>query len=178
LLQAEDDIRAFLIRYPADSRAGRVREYEGEINLYRLQRRFDQRVKGLAGTEDLLPVERAYLEAINYVRLDPARGMAKLQSLVDLYDHSGRDTGPTGQCITLALRRLTQLQKEIDEHAGAERALLDNRLDAADAMRVSEPRRAQAMYQAVIELYGHKPWAADAVRRARASLEKKPSSRP
>ena len=30
------------------------------------------------------------------------------------------------------------------------------------------------MYRAVIELYGNKPWAADAVRRAREALKKTP----
>ena len=50
--------------------------------------------------------------------------------------------------------------------------MLQDRLDAADALRKSEPERAKAMYRAVVELYGEKPWAADAVRRARDALQK------
>ena len=56
--------------------------------------------------------------------------------------------------------------------------MLREHLAAADAMRQSEPERARAMYQAVIELYGDKPWAAEAVGRARKALAKKPSQGP
>ena len=35
----------------------------------------------------------------------------------------------------------------------------------------TDPDRAAAMYRAVIELYQDKPWAADAVRRARGHLD-------
>jgi hypothetical protein len=34
------------------------------------------------------------------------------------------------------------------------------------------------MYRAVVELYGDKPWAADAVRRAREAMAEKPSQKP
>jgi serine/threonine-protein kinase len=176
ILQAEGEIREFLGRYPDDHRAARLREYEKEIELHRLERKFEQRVKGLAGTEKLLPIERAYLEAISYVRLEPERGMAKLQALIDLYAQRDDASGPTGQCLTLARRRLAQLRQEEAEHTGEQLDLLQQRLDAADQARSSDPQRAQAMYRAAIELYGDKPWAADAVRRAREALEKKTDS--
>ena len=50
LPEAEDDIQEFLSRYPSDPRAGQLRGYEKEIDLYRLEKRFQQRVKELAGT--------------------------------------------------------------------------------------------------------------------------------
>ena len=52
------------------------------------------------------------------------------------------------------------------------------RLNAADALRQSEPDRAEAMYRAIVELYGNKPWAADVVRRARNALKKRPLPKP
>jgi broad specificity phosphatase PhoE len=42
-----------------------------------------------------------------------------------------------------------------------------------DQARSSAPQRAKAMYRAAIELYGDKPWAAAAVRRAREALSEK-----
>ncbi len=146
--------------------------------MYWLEKRFQRRVKGLAGTEGLRPIEQAYLEAISYLRLDTARGMAKLQALVDLYKDSDDDTGPTAQCLTLARRRLAQLQPEVEKHAAPQLKLLGERLGAADALRQRDPEAARAMYRAVVELYGDKPWAADAVRRAREALAEKPSPKP
>ena len=170
ILQAEDDIREFIERYPNDPRGGRFREYEKEIDLYRLERKFDKRVRGLAGAESLLPVERAYLDAINYVRLEPERGMAKLEALIELYRQQDDGSGPTGRCLILARRRLTQICKDIDEHSRDQLALLLERIDAADALRSADPERARAMYRAAVELYSEKPWAAAAVRRAQESL--------
>jgi hypothetical protein len=175
LPQAEGDIGEFLTRYPNDPRAGRLRGYEKEIDLYWLEKRFERRVKGLAGAEGLRPIEQAYLEALNYLRLDSARGIAKLQAIVDLYKESDDATGPTAQCLTLARRRLAQLQAEVGKHASEQLKLLRERLAAADAIRSRDPERARAMYRAVVELYGDKPWAADAVRQAREALAEKPS---
>ena len=103
--------------------------------------------------------------------------MTKLQALVDLYNQPGDETGATGQCLTLARRRLAQLRKEVEKHVPDQLAVLREHLAAADAMRQSEPGRARAMYQAVIELYGDKPWAAEPVGRARQAMEKKPPYR-
>jgi hypothetical protein len=170
LVQAEGDIEEFLVRFPRDHRAGQVREYQQEIALYRLERKFDRRAKELPNSERLLPVERAYLEAINYARLDPDRGVAKLRALIDLYDHRPATSGPTGQCLELARRRLEQLRRQVDPEAAARLDMLQDRLDAADELRPTEPDRARTMYQAVVELYADKPWAAEAVGRARAAL--------
>jgi hypothetical protein len=143
--------------------------------LYWLEKRFHQRVKGLAGTERLRPIDQAYLEALNYLDLDTARGMAKLQAIVDLYKNSDDATGPTAQCLTLVHRRLADLQAQVDKHAAEQLRLLRQRLDAADALRPHDSERARAMYRAAVELYGDKLWAADAVRRAREALAEKPS---
>ena len=46
--QAEGDIHEFLSRYPGDVRAANA-GIEKEIDLYWLEKRFQRRVKGLAG---------------------------------------------------------------------------------------------------------------------------------
>jgi len=170
LYAAEDEIGEFLMRFPKDSRCARLLEYQREIDLYRLERKFHRRLKGLAGTEQLLPIERAYLEAIRYVRLDRERGMAKLQALIDLYNHRADISGPTGQCLELARRRLRQLRKLVDDQAADHLALLQDRLDRAEQLSRTDPPLARTMWKAMIELYDDKPWAAEAVERARAAL--------
>jgi len=78
----------------------------------------------------------------------------------------------------LARRQLETLRKESEKYAAEQTSLIEERLDAADALRSSDSERAAAMYRAVVTLYAEKPWAAAAVRRARDALKqeaKKPS---
>jgi serine/threonine-protein kinase len=170
LLQAESDIQKFLELYSDDPRCPELRRHANEIDLHRLERRFELRAKGLGGTDDLVPVERAYLDAINYARLDPERGMAKLQALIDLYNHRAGSSGPTGMCLELARRRLEQLREELGRQTAQQLALVQDRLDQAGQFSQTEPDRARAMYRAMIELYADKPWAAELVRQARDAL--------
>jgi serine/threonine protein kinase len=172
-LQAAPDIEEFLKRYSNDLRAHKFREYQREIDLYGLERQFNLRVRGLAGTEKLLPVERACLEALSSAQANPELCVAKLQALIDLYSVSEKEeSGPTGLCVTLARRKLKQMREENAQHADEQLKLILTRLDEADRLADSDPRRARSMYQAVGVLYSGKPWAAEAVHRADASLKK------
>ena len=174
LREAEDDIRVFLELYPNDPRAAETPQITNtKSNSTRCERQFERRVKGLVSTEDLLPIERAYLEAISYERISPEQCIAKLQALVDLYQYSSEMTGPTGDCLTLAHRRIDQFKQEISKNTPPSNSIfIQKRLDEADSLLSTDPKHAQAMYRAVIELYTDKPWAADAVRRAQTALDK------
>ena len=112
LAQVEGEIQEFLARFPDDHRVPQLREYQGEIELYRLERRFERRAQASSSGEKLMPIERAYLEAIYYARLDPERGLVKLQALVDLYGQGNDVTGPPAQCLELARRRITQIRAD------------------------------------------------------------------
>jgi len=169
--RAGSDIRQFLTLYSDDSRADQLREYLKEIELDQLEREFELQAKGLVDTGRLLPIERDYLEAIKYVRLDPDLGMAKLQALVDLYDRGGDDTGPTGQCMALAKRRLSRLRRQLDLAVANHLAMVLRRLDRAEVISETDKEQARRMRQAVIEFYGDKPWAAEAVKRAQEALD-------
>jgi len=171
LLRVSDSIDEFLSRFPADSRCDTLREYEAEIELHRLERIFERRARGLAGTENLLPIERDYLEALNYLRLDRERGMAKLRALVDVYDRGHELPGPTGRCLELARRRLGQLDEKTGPQIEQLRENVEDMVNRADELLDTDSMRARNMYNGVIELYGDKPWAADAVRHAREALD-------
>ena len=130
-IQAERNIGKFLSYFPGDPRAAALRGYEKDIELYRLQ----VRLQGPSNGESLRPVERAYVEAINYVRLDPELAVVKLQAIVDLYAEPGNDAGPTGRCLVLARRRLAELRASLAKQAAGELTVIEERLDAADAIR-------------------------------------------
>ncbi len=170
LRAAEDDIREFLMRFPRDARVGQLREYEREIELGRLQRRLDLRIKGLARSKRQLPIERDYLEAMQYLQLDPELGVKRLKSLIDLYDHRTDMSGPTGRCLELARRQLRQVRQQLEESAPDRIVLVQDRLDRADKLDATDPATARKMREAVVELYERKPWAVEAVRRAKAAL--------
>jgi hypothetical protein len=169
LLAAESDIEQFLLRFPADPRRNQLNELRERIALERMERKLERWARNPPVGQPLLPVQRAYLDAIHHAQLDPEAGMAKFRALVDLYGGEAH-AGPTGQCVELARRRLAELEQRV-ESVGAEIAeLLQRRLDEADSLRASDPQRARAMYRAVLDLYAGKPWAAEAVGRAREAL--------
>lgn len=178
LRAAESKIDDFLLRFPDDSRSSELRRLQHELDLYRLERRFELRAKGLAAREALLPIEQMYLEAVNISHLHPEQGIDKFQALIDLYEPRADSSGPTGQCLELAKRQLKELKERLGHSAADHLVLLGERLDRADQLAASEPARARAIRQAVVKLYQEKPWAAEAVNRARRALSAEKSHAP
>jgi serine/threonine-protein kinase len=172
-LQAEGDIREFLTRYSNDSRSKQLREYMGEIDLTRLERKFELRAGGVVAAEALTPIEVDYLEAIKQARLSPEKGIVKLQALIDLHQPRAGKSGPTGQCLELARRRLKQLREQVQQTTADHLSLIRDRLAEADQLDATDPARARKMREAVVELYDGKPWAAEAVHYAREMLSRK-----
>jgi len=178
LLEAERSMQEFLTRFSSDPRAGKLRNYMREIDLYRLEKKFERRAKGMASTEGLLPVERAYVEAINQAWLDPDRGLVKLQALVDLHKDRTDPTGPDGQCLELARRQLSRLRQQVARSSVESLAEVEDRLRRAEEFRHSDPQTARLMWQSLVELYQDKPWAAEAVAKARHALRELERSGP
>jgi serine/threonine-protein kinase len=170
LLECEDQIRDFLLRFPGDPRGEELRADARQIDLLRLERKLELRANGLSSGWGLAPVERLYVEAFRQARRDSDIGLAKFQAIIDLYGSAGDSSSPTAQCVELARRRVAQLREQRDVQAQEHLALILDRLDEADRARPREPRRAEATYHAVLELYAGKAWAAAAVRRAQQAL--------
>lgn len=168
--EVQNIISNYFLYYPDDSRGPRVKKWEKELDLRRQQWDFDQRISGRSSTNGLSAIEQMYLEAISHERLNPTQAVIELQALVDLYNHSEIKKGTAERCLELANRRLARLEKEVEKLATKQLDVLHDRLDAADSLRVDQPKRAAAIYRAVIELYTDKPWAAEPVRRARKML--------
>ncbi len=174
LRAAAGDIDKFLVRFSDDPRADTLRDYAREIELDQMETQFNLRMRGWTRSGNLLPIERAYQEARNYAAIDPDLAVVKLQAVVDLYNHRRDAGGLTGKCLELARRRLDQLKKELKQPTQDYREMLTDRLDVADKVSKTDPQRARHMWQAVIELYSEKPWAVDAVDRARKGLASVP----
>ncbi len=178
LADAEDEIREFLLRFPSDSRADWLKKQQEELELDRLERRFERRAAGLIRSERLGPVEQDYLEAIQYSRIDPDVGLTRLQALLDLYEQRAEPSAPLGRCLELARRRHKRLSEQISEQAEPHAALVQQRLDHALSRLPTEPDQALRMCRAIVELYRRKPWAADVVRKAEQVLREHPTATP
>jgi eukaryotic-like serine/threonine-protein kinase len=172
VVEAEALVNDFLNYYPGDPNAGRVRDFSKKLGLRKLELDFELRVRGRPSAENLTPIEQLYFEAMSYGQTDPTRAMAKLRALIDLCNRPEDQGEQTALCIALARRQLARLSKEVEKLSQQQCSMLQERLDAADAMRHTEPERAKATYRAVVELYAAKPWAAEPVRRARQALKK------
>lgn len=170
LLNAESSMQEFLTRYSSDPRAGKFRAYMRDIELYRLEKRFERRSRGAASSERLLPIERAYVETMNLAAMDPERALAKLQALVDLHRDRTDPTGPEGLCLDLCRRQLKRLREQVERFVPEAQAELESRLKRAEELRATDPDTAKAILRGLIEYYQDKPSAADAVARARRAL--------
>ena len=87
-----------------------MKEYkEHQIELYRLQQKFERRAKGHGGVESLLPVNGRIRRCLELLAAGPPiRGMLKFQALIDLYKERPGLAGPAGECLELAQRQLSQ----------------------------------------------------------------------
>ena len=171
LIEAEDDIRAMLERYPDDSRSEELRGYIREIELLRLERRFERRVDDETIDSDLSPIEQAYLEAVQELRFDLARGIASLEALLVLFQEEEAESESARLCLELARRRLDQTRREVDRQAGSQLEFIRQQIDQARRQLESEPESSRATLRAIIQLYGDDPWAEQLVAEAREALD-------
>ncbi len=175
---ARPKIRKFLECYSDDPRSERLREIETSLELSEDETRFERLTAGRADLNRLLPIERAYLEALNYARVEPELGQAKLEAMIALYDNRQNPedpfdlSRPNEKYLELARRRLKQLTRTLEWSTVDDLHLLQGQLNRADDLEGTDPERATRMREALLTLYGNKPWAAPAVQRAREALDR------
>jgi serine/threonine-protein kinase len=177
----EREINEFLERFPSDPRAAKVASFRDEILLDKAERRLQRDARGGSSDRPLLPVERLYLQAVATEATAPNEAVSMLQSITDLY----ADQAPAAEVhdnvngqsrvsvvVRLAQRRLAKLQVDIAKERDAQLVEIRERIETASRLVDSAPLRAAAMFRAIIDLYEHDAWAADAVGEARKRLEK------
>ena len=157
LEQAEDDIHQFLARFPHDSRSERpagLRRPNRPLAPGSPSRPSRQRSHR---SSILLPVERTYLDALATARIDPEAGIAKFEAMIDLFGSPGDTSGPNGRCIQLARQRLSEFRQQYEVQSQEQRNVVEDRINRADELRKTDPRRAIAIYRAVLASTRIKP---------------------
>lgn len=175
LAELEPEIVRFLESFPDDPRRDELKQFQDEIELNRLQRRYELRARR-GGDNPLSPIERAYLEAVRRSATDPEAALVKFQALVDVFGGS-QQLGKTpaeqrtaAQCLDLARQQIERLNHSLADTTAAEKELLAARLAEADELAATDPAAAQRIWQGVIRLYGDRAWARDLVEQARARV--------
>ncbi len=174
LVQLEPDLLQFLESFPDDSRAEEMKQYQDEIELSRLQKRFELRARRAGTTDALSPIERTYMEAVRLTAGDPDVALVKFQALVDVYGTT-KEVGDTPaqrrtnqQCIDLARKQIERLKTSNEKMSTQQRKLIQEQLTRASTLQKSDPAAAAKIRGGIIELYRNKPWAADVVKQAEA----------
>ena len=73
--------------------------------------------------------------------------------------------------LTLAERQLARLRAQSAAQAKELLPDLQQRLQAAQRLEIASPADATAMYQALVDLFQHQPWAKSTVDQANARLK-------
>ena len=171
LLDAAREIEEFLTNYPNDSRAKLLRSYAGEIELRRLAKKLERMAKGMSSSKTHLPIEHDTVEALHALDTSPEAGLEKFKAIVALYGTRKDKTGPNAQYVELAKRKVEQIEGMLAERAPSRLELIRTQLNAAKELGKTEPKEARRVYEAVITLYGDKPWASEVVEEAKKLLD-------
>jgi serine/threonine-protein kinase len=174
LRMAGPKIDEFLDRFPDDTRAAELREYQQQLALSRRARlaKIAARVPGKRQMSS--PIERAYVEASTLAEQDPEAAATKLRAIVDLYGDAPLEEADGRDFVEIARQDLVRLQDDLRAGAADQLRLLETRMVAAEKLASDDPAGARRIWQGIIDLYGGKPWAAAIIVKARQSLANLP----
>ena len=169
----ESEVLRFRELFPDDPRSEELAQVQEQIELYRLQRRFELRARR-GGEGNLSPIEQAYVEAVRLSATDAEEALSRFRAIVDVFGSQQQvqtaDEGTTAQCLDLARRQIERLESAVAESIAAQRKLVIERLARADSLAAEDPQGASKIRQGILLLYGNKEWAEPLVQEAREKL--------
>jgi eukaryotic-like serine/threonine-protein kinase len=176
LARVESELTQFLAAHGDDPRAQELTAFQEELELHKLQRRFELRAKRPKGVEGLTPVERAYLEAVQLATTHPEQALARFQAIVDVYGGPADATlnvlerKASEQCLALAAKQIERLKETVATLNAEQRTALRRQLDRAAKLAAKDPSAAAKICEGIVTLYGDKRWAKDLVEQAEAQI--------
>lgn len=186
LRRAEKDLRQMAELYPNDPRSEVANEWlerlEIESTEHRLERRLERKRRGAPSS----PIERVYLDAVRVAEENPDEGVAKLTAFVELFDSSTqkeeareeaeqveedeKDEAALRQAfVAVATRKLERLREEREKARAEDLALIAERWNAAVELATTDRVEAEKIRAALLELYGERAWANEALKEAKAT---------
>ncbi len=177
LLAVEADVARFLQLYSTDARAAEVKNYQEQVERFRLERRLKPGPLRKTSNQTLTPIERAYQEALRAAETDPEAALRRFEALVAVFDGSAdresndESTRTTAQCLDLAREQIARLRPEVETVITEQKATLERQLARADEISKRDRAAAEKIWQGVITLYGDKHWATELVNAAQGKLQ-------
>ena len=183
LRRTEKDLRQMVELYPNDPRSEVANDWlerlEIESTESRLERRLERKRRGAPSS----PVERAYLDAVRAAEESSDEGVVKLTAFVALFAAEAQEekasvkterarddeNALTQALVGVATRKLERLREEREKERAEDLALIVERWNAAVALAPINRAEAEKIRLALIELYGERVWADEALREAKAT---------
>jgi serine/threonine-protein kinase len=178
MIDCELYVAQFQRLYADDPRADDVKQFGDEIELIKLERRLQFRSRHLGKTQTSSPLERAYLEAISYSRVEPEAGLKRLNALLILFGDDPTLKEDDKPYLELARRQATRMQQQINEYAGGQLMHMRQQMQRAGQLSQTDPAAAAAIYRSLLSLYADKAWAGAIIDQARAQLAALPADPP
>jgi hypothetical protein len=174
LSDVESSIDAFLDYHSADPRAPELARYREELDLWRLERQFDLRAKRNDPTESLSPPERAYLDALRTLQVDPDAGREKLEAFVAFFGPGSDESLATRRCLQMAEARLRRLRQREAAATAEDAAVVRAQVVRARQLATTDPDEARAVLTGALELYGQRDGLDAVLAEVRAALAQLP----
>jgi serine/threonine-protein kinase len=187
LSDAEADIRTFLTRFPSDSRSAEVNRMAQKLELQRWERQVELRRR--LGGNSLPAAVQLLVEARQIAATDPAQATERFEALIALLEQmlesppvdnaESEEDAAAGfslekdlrMCLAAAKGDLALARDALRQDMQRHLQWIDEQLDRADRLDEGQPDAASEIRRSIITLYADKPWAAEHVQRAEASLE-------
>ncbi|HCK41050.1 MAG: serine/threonine protein kinase [Pirellulales bacterium] len=173
-----DPLEEFLTRFPDDSRANELADFQEQLEFQRFERRIRTKSR-LRGNVVLSPIEKIYFEAMAEAEDNPTTAVVSLRALVALYDPQDQTRDTKSKKLDSDQLLLVSARKQIDKLSTRIRAeketllpALQERLVVARKQISTDPKSAHRMYLAIIEIYDSKSWARPAVEEARRAIKR------
>ena len=181
LRTVSDEIQEFFDRFPDDERIGELEPLKDKLEFGKFERSASRKLRGRP-KQATNPIARKYYEAMAIAETDPSQAIVMLQSILALYDpenttrnlqadnQSADHESNNQRWLILTRNKLSDLQQEIAKLTAIQLPAMRERIETAKKLQASNPQAAQKMYEAIIDLYGHQPWAKETVEQARQAL--------
>ncbi|MBP3556159.1 MAG: protein kinase [Thermoguttaceae bacterium] len=186
LRRAEKDLRRMVELYPNDPRSEVANEWLERLEIESTEHRLERRLARKRRNAPSSPIERAYLDALRVAEENPDEGVVKLTAFVELFawespkeetrqtssepdDDAENEAALTQALVAVATRKLERLLEEREKARVEDLALIAERWSAAVALAPTNRSEAEKIRLALLELYGERAWADEALREARTT---------
>jgi len=167
IMAVEPALERFKELYPTDSRIEDVEVLLAEIDSMRSIRQLQRKARS-SGSDQLDPIEQAFLECTKAQSLDTELAKRKLKAMVTVFAANEKLSSRQQQFVTAAKRMLEKLHSEGNTSQNPAFETLEKQMIWADANLAPSPRA--EWLKSLIELFEEKTWARELMASAKLKL--------